>query len=475
MEPVVTNSLTPEAELSGWKMIAAHLSVSVREAQTWEKDGMPVRRMPGKKSRVWADRAELDAWKQQIFAMGKPAEPVSSAAVEPAFPAQLEAEGPEPTVQPRRWSRRSLLSVVAGSVATATVGALAWMNRPQSRGPARAGLVGNTLCAWDNLGRLRWKYEFPPSLRVRYTGLGMLRFADRQVQTVDLYGTNARQVIVAAAFWKDSEPPGGDELYCFSSEGKVLWTYRPEINLTFGSGRFSGPWNFEDVLITTGPAGKTIWVAVHHWDLRPAFLAALDPAGRVALKFVSAGHIYALHQHSNESGSYILAGGINNEYTAASLAVLRADGPPSRSPQTARTRFECVDGPTGDPDRYFVFPPTELNALSGRPYNWATQIIAAYPSVVVDVGETLAFGGNTTGANAMYTFTRAIEPKEVAFDDSFGVFHRNFEADGRLKHPLSQCPHLTQPTQIRRWEKATGWTTINVPPSTSVRPDVHQG
>src|SRR5260370_1950909 len=51
-------------ELSGWKEIAAHLDVSVRTAQGYEKNlGLPVRRQPGQKGRVWASVEELDGWR----------------------------------------------------------------------------------------------------------------------------------------------------------------------------------------------------------------------------------------------------------------------------------------------------------------------------------------------------------------------------------------------------------------------------
>ncbi len=57
-------SKLPVEELNTWKEIADYLDVSVRTAQHWQKEyGLPVRRLPGSKSRVFALRHELDAWK----------------------------------------------------------------------------------------------------------------------------------------------------------------------------------------------------------------------------------------------------------------------------------------------------------------------------------------------------------------------------------------------------------------------------
>lgn len=51
-------------ELNGWGEIADHLGVSVRTAQVYERDlGLPVRRRPGARGRVWALATELDVWK----------------------------------------------------------------------------------------------------------------------------------------------------------------------------------------------------------------------------------------------------------------------------------------------------------------------------------------------------------------------------------------------------------------------------
>lgn len=54
-------------ELASWKEIAHHLGVNVRTAQKWERErGLPVRRSAGSRSRVSADAATLETWKQQL-------------------------------------------------------------------------------------------------------------------------------------------------------------------------------------------------------------------------------------------------------------------------------------------------------------------------------------------------------------------------------------------------------------------------
>lgn len=55
---------TDRARLSGWKEIAAHLDVTVRTVQLWERRrGLPVHRISGSsRSRVFAYVDEAEAW-----------------------------------------------------------------------------------------------------------------------------------------------------------------------------------------------------------------------------------------------------------------------------------------------------------------------------------------------------------------------------------------------------------------------------
>jgi len=55
--------LKPKTELNSWKEIADRLDVSVRTAQLWENQrGLPVRRLPGGRGRVFVRVDELEAW-----------------------------------------------------------------------------------------------------------------------------------------------------------------------------------------------------------------------------------------------------------------------------------------------------------------------------------------------------------------------------------------------------------------------------
>ena len=426
--------------LATWGEIAKFLNCNVRTAQRHAIDrGLPVRRLPGgRKGSVFAYRHELQNWIDSRHA----------------------AVAETPASSRSGISRRTLLPVSAAAALLA--GAGFWSLRRQPEGVVRAAIVGNTLCAWDDMGRFLWKYPFPEALD---TDPHPHQFTNPIL--ADVLSDGSRQVLFTARF---ARPPAAEpchELFCFSGDGKVLWRYKPKLSLTFGNQSFHGPWSIHDVLFHARDKSRRVWVALSHWVWRPGAVVSIDPRGQDAVHFVQGGNIYSLSSSPSATDFHLLAGGINNEYAAASVAVLRADAPPSRSPQTNGTRFECVNGPAGSPEKYFLLPPTEVNAATGRPYNIVSSIFGGERGFQVRTEE----GSGDSSAQAFYGLSESLEVTDVSFDDNFAVRHQLLEKAGRIHHNLSSCPLLNGPKPIRRWNEASGWTDVSVPLKAGVWPD----
>jgi len=467
----MSGPLRLRSELDTWQEIAAYLGVSVREAQYWEKQvGMPVHRMPGKKPRVRAHPAELDAWRTRVSLAGSGSSVVSANEATPAGAANGREAGGNADSPTQRLSRRALLGSVAGAGALSVAGA-AWIFRRRAAVPVRAGVVGNTLCAWDEAGRQIWTYRFPEALRDQSADPELLRLPGRRVQMADLRGDGARQIVCAVGFSQGVGQPDREEVYCLASAGELLWRYKPGLAFTFGDTRFSGPWGFRDMLIVSSARQKVVWLAVAYWNWMPGAVVALDPEGRATVKFISAGNVYALAIASNHGRNCILAGGVNNEYACAALAALDEDAAPACSPQARGSRFECVDGPKGQPARYFLFPPSDVTTASDRPYNMVVRIDNVNDDLLVRTREI----PGDENINAIYRLSRGLEPIDVAFDDNWAAHHRRLQQEGKLNHSLADCPHLNRPTLVRRWEPKSGWTTLSVPPNKGVKPDAYSG
>jgi len=433
--------------LATWGEIAKFLNCNVRTAQRWANErGLPVRRVPGgQKSSVFAYRRELQEWLDRDRTPPMPTPPG------PRFPI----------------TRRGAIAMA--SVGAAITGSAVWAWRRKPRDVTRAALVGNTLVAWDAMGGMLWNHPFSETFDPQQPPP-----PPRNPLVCDLLSEGNNQVLFIGRFLEPDGLTPRCELFCFSSQGQMLWHYRPQLSLTFGNQPFSGPWTIEDIMFLNSPKGPRIWVALSHVTWRPGALVSIDALGRHSLQFASCGNIYVLSQMANANGQYILAGGINNEYNAAALAVVRAEGPPSSSPQTKGTLYECVNGPSGKPELYFLFPPTELNSADGKPYNEILRVLGGSNGVDVRTQEAGRFRVQSL-AEAMYAISPSLEVQNVAFDNNFAVQHRRFEQAGLLKHSLAACPLLNGPSRIRRWDAASGWTDVEVPMKSGVRPESYSG
>lgn len=340
----------------------------------------------------------------------------------------------------------------------------------ETEDPVRAKVSGNSLSVFGGSGRLLWNHTFserlvdPDTLETPPRG--------RWLVLSDVMGTGRNQVLFLGSFLPqnaDHEAWDRQEIFCFSHKGEILWRYSPQLELSFGGTRFAGPWKIHEILAPVRPGGRLL-AALSHRNWRPGAVVAIDGSGRGSVAFANCGNLYNVTRLSTGGKTYILAGGVNNEYSAACAALFAEDAAPSRSPQTVGTRFECTSGPTGAPARYFVLPPTEINSAIGQPYN---HLVAATPTGSEALLTTQESGG--AGAHpdvrAIYTLTSAMEISTVAFSDDFAVAHRRCEDAGMIRHPLAKCPAVLNGVQARLWSPERGWETASVPARSGVKPD----
>jgi hypothetical protein len=317
---------------------------------------------------------------------------------------------------------------------------------------ARGVWNGNTFVAMSDSGRALWKYRFdaplwePPADEQRW-----------RTQIVDLNSDGVREFLVAATFGP-AVSGCNDEIFCLSSKGKRLWRYKPKVEIEFNTPGQNGPWRFADVLVVPGNRSSSIWVAVEHDVWWSSFIDRLSPAGAPSRVFTSSGDIRALRRVQTKSGPFILAAGINNEYRQASLAILSESGPPTTSPQTEGSAFQCIRGcPAASPYRYILFPRSELSTASDSPYNIAAHISARPGGVTVQTDEQ---GGVPGG---FYDFSQELQPERVAYGDNYREIHLRFEREGRIKHSFKDCPERKSPAVLRICDERGVWSTVQVP------------
>jgi hypothetical protein len=300
-------------------------------------------------------------------------------------------------------------------------------------------------------GRTLWKSRFdaplwePPAEEAAW-----------RTQIVDLDGDGVPEVLVAAAFG----PPGSggkDEIFCFSSQGKLLWRYKPKVEIEFNTPGLNGPWHFTDVLVVPENRSSSIWVAVVHDVWWPSFVERVSSTGVRSRVFTSSGNVMALRRVQTKSGPHILAAGVSNEDRQAFLAILSENGPAATSPQKEGSAFQCIKGcPAARPYRYILLPRSELGAASDQPYNIARRILARRDGVTVEARE------DGVVPSSFYDFSQELRPERVAYGDNYREMHKRFEREGRIHHSFKDCPERKRPAILRICDEHGIWTNVEV-------------
>jgi DNA-binding winged helix-turn-helix (wHTH) protein len=316
---------------------------------------------------------------------------------------------------------------------------------------AQVEVHGTALVARGVTGDVLWTHEFDAPLVEAPAGTPA-----PQTQIADLDGDGFPEILLTATF--PDTPRGPEALLCFSSAGKLLWRYKPVFDGGFHARDLSGPWRFLDVLAIPGKPLGAIWAAVVHDIWWPSFIVRLSAAGTAERMFTNSGDIYKLQRIQNQNGSYIAAAGVNNEYRQASLAILSESAPPSTSPQTPGSEYECIHGcPSARPYRYILLPRSELNTASEIPYNTATSL-RLRPG-----GFTLESDEKVRGVAAFYDFSRDFQPERVSYSDGYREVHQRFEKEGRIHHSFANCPERKTPAVLRICDQNGNWSEVGIP------------
>ena len=443
--PPVSSRPDSENVLESWKEIAAYIGRNERTAMRWAKElGMPVHRSPGEsRGRVYALRSEISDWKS--------------------------AQSPDlgAAAVTKTDSRFRLKSIVIVGVAVALlVGIPAlFVTQRKPRLPAHVRLTASAVQALDDEGRALWVYEFGRPLNLRALGESVV---EKLARVVEL-SNGDRNLVVPTPFQLEPNAHGVAlfEINCFSSRGKLLWSYIPRDTFRFGDHELRGPWHPLDLLVSR--LGRpSILVTFSHFEWGNSYVVDLDPTtGRPTLRYVNTGTIHRLSELRTSRATYLLAGGFNNEYDGGSLALIDENKPFAASPQTEGTRHKCVSCGGGVPDYYFVFPRPELNQLSQplRDYEDAVrgifvngdefqiseyELFSQYPSM-----RTIYLFRADSG---FYPITRR-------FSSDYDMLHRQLERSQELHHSLETCPERLNPTVIKMWTPTEGWKNLKLEPT----------
>jgi hypothetical protein len=346
-----------ESLLTSWKEIAAYLGCDQRTCARWEKAfGLPIHRLEGSpKSRVFAYREELEAWRREKL-NGRPV----AAGVQSA---------------PHKWQSVKW-AIVLPSALIGIVGLIYLLGIFRiDRKPADFRIVGSSLILTNEKGRELWRYD---------TGLGNLEretFYRMHFQTKLPNDKGLPEPLLPYLKIKDINADGkpeilfstqtGDEfgegdLLCFDAKGRRLWDFHAGRAMRYGESAFSPDYRIDaldtDDLDGDGRA-EVLAICSHNNDF-PTQLALLDCRGRVIGEYWNAGRMseYAFSDINGDGRKEILISGVNNEYRKGFLMILDASRIDGGSPQLDQ-RYISANLKHGSELAYILFPRADLEVL----------------------------------------------------------------------------------------------------------------
>jgi hypothetical protein len=417
--------------LDSWKEIAEYVGRDVRTAIRWERErGLPVHRVPGgRRGAVFAYRHEVDEWlRGPGVVAGR-----NGAGTRVEEPAPVEpGEGNGSTGF--AWRRPALLAVLA----VAFLGTAAWALRSglRSGGDSSRPVDEVAFDAREIVARAAgtelWRHDFGRAVvRIPRNGPG------RPFAVADLDGDGRGELLVSVTFARQGAAPE-DELFCFSSDGRVLWSYVDREPLVFRGGTFGPPfWYGNVVAYRADGEWRVAWSQLHNvwWPSRVS--------------------IYDLAVAEGPSGPLLLAGGINNAHRAAMLAVLDGRRIAGHSPDPAGSPYECPGCEVGEPLRYFLFPPSDITGAVDYPYNATAEIRVVGERIEAHTYEALP----DPGARLIFGFSRDLRLVSAAASDSWAL-HDRLQREGRLDHAAKDCPFYRKPPAVRSWDPSGRWVEL---------------
>ena len=400
--------------LESWKEICEYLNVSVRTAQHYEKNyHLPVYRMPGKKGRVWANTADLDAWNRQTPQTDR-----------------LKSTDPRDPVAAVTKSRypRLLWALLGGVLLVSAF--LYWHEGAKSKPVSNLRWNGQDLIALGAAGDEVWRHRFPVLPAAKW-------YADDPMiwhREGDIDQDGLTEILVL--FVSVDHPNRADELFCFSQGGHIRWVFQNRRKISDQAREFTGIYwinHFAFLPPSVRSPGRVVISSNHHIEY-PNQIAVLDAEGKLIGEYWHSGHLVAMTvtgSVSDDQCELVLAG-VNNGFGQATLVVLDPNNLNGASAQRPGDPYQLKGMARGSEKAVVLFPRSCISDLYG-PFNLARQLSVTPSSIEVVVSENYG----TQGPYVVYHLDRALAVMAVDLSVEYKSKHREFELEGKFDHPAT--------------------------------------
>lgn len=398
-----------EKELTSWKEIADFLGISERTAQKWEREkGLPVRRLPGVRARVFADRAELLDWRKLA------AEKVGSRAT--------------------LWGFRYLF-VFGVAVALVCFGIFihSYMLSIRRGPPAIPHFDIRTLSLTDLNGNPVWRWTFPaPFDPAEYSPALLARNSRVWVDDLDPSDPGPETLFT---YYPVGTEESGTSVVCFSATGKEKWKFTPGREVSDRKGMYSPIYLVESVLVTplTKSGEKRILITSRHIYAHPNQVVVLDAHGTVLGEYWHSGALPCLNADDFDGDGFkeIGLGGFNEGYQAAAVVLLDPRDVSGASTQGSGDASQILGFPEAREKIYILFNRTCISEKRN-----SSSTVSALGITLGLIRADVQESESDSDARIVYRLDRYLRAV-ITPSPRFQTMHREMELRGELNHQFS--------------------------------------
>jgi len=421
--------------LRGWKQIADYLGVSVRTAQFWEAErGLPVRRVPGGRSGVWADVEHLEAWRRgsegrTLVENQEDSSLVSKSPLPDALKPGTHAVQIGWRVLLAGWPDRRGRRFLVLALVFLAIGAMTFLlsNRDGRRKklskdvPARWLVERRLLAVMNTQGEVLWQHDFADDLAIP----GREKFWVPEPWLGDIDDDGEVETIFAAVGRTRSA------LICYSQSGAERWRFTPgrAVKTRREDFRTFNIRNFQVFRPAVNKPPQLVAVSTND-PYYPCQIALLSSKGMVTSEYWHSGHIGTTQSQlrvtdlDSDGKKEMLLCGISNSFKQATLVVLPSESLSGASVEEDQDYQLLGFGRPSERAR-ILFCKSCLNRRLPAPVNWADAVQVLSDAVIVGVIEER----DISGVGAMCFFDRRLAFKSIDILEQFQRRHQAlFEA-----------------------------------------------
>jgi hypothetical protein len=402
--------------------------------------GLPVHRLDGgSRSRVFAQKAELEAWMK-----GSGSGPASTFI--DTTRNSVDGAPSRPRFKPVLIS--GIFIAVIGLAAILLFGAKALFS---DRVPVDFRIEGSKLIIVNREGKFLWDYDtgletLNPETGFRSLFNQRIYLPERDERSIpilhikDIDGDGKNEVLFSPTT-NDAFRAG--RLTCFDHRGRERWHFDGGRELVYGKTTYSRDYHNEfDIIDLDGDGRLEILVLSSHWPRFPSQLTVLSTEGKILGEYWNSGRIldYLSADLDGDGKKELIISGTNNEFKQGFVAVFDPRKIGGASPNAGEYK-SLAFGP-GTEKAYVRFPWTDIDPIEATK-SWAVNLS------IQDSGWIYV---NTKANHLIFSLDpKSLECRQVTLTDSFISRHQEEVKVGRVSSVLDDAYREKLRTGLFYW------------------------